>query len=332
MLRLAFVGPTAGSPCERIASRLRHARLSAVADPGVSSGRAAAQRLDTGIRVNSFDTLLVDHAGDFDAVVLVGADRYRGEHARRAAAAGKHVLLNGPLAPSRDGAVNVIEACRAAGVRLMVGQELRFSAAARIVKASLDDGKLGRPGLLRIHRWESRRAGGALQAPGYSDRSNWTLLLDTISEIDLGCWFFGSSPQRVYAVGGRHRPGPPEEPDYVQLHLGFAGGGMALIDFSQSLPGADTYFSLSLIGSTGAVYADDHHNRQLLFGAGGTTALSGDPSDDAALRNLQEFVDAVVDGREPALTGDAGLRALDVAEAAAVSLQIRDAVVPESAP
>ena len=43
---------------------------------------------------------------------------------------------------------------------------------------------------------------------------------------------------------------------------------MALIDCAQTLPQGDGYFSLSLIGSTGAAYADSHHNRQLLYGGG----------------------------------------------------------------
>ena len=52
------------------------------------------------------------------------------------------------------------------------------------------------------------------------------------------------------------------------VHLGFKCGGMALIDFTNSLPDGDNYESLCLIGSKGVAYADDHRNRNLFFNGG----------------------------------------------------------------
>jgi predicted dehydrogenase len=110
------------------------------------------------------------------------------------------------------------------------------------------------------------------------------------------------------------------------LHLGFAGGGMAVIDYAETLPPGDGYFSLSLIGSTGAAYADDHHNMQLLYGGGHPSALHTGEADLSALAQLQEFLNAVEQNREPLITGADGLRAVEVAEAAAVSLATREGI------
>src|SRR5205085_8908378 len=118
---------------------------------------------------------------------------------------------------------------------------------------------------------------------------------ELFDEIDLACWLFGQPPSEVYAAG---RP-----PDYAQLHLGFPGGGMALIDYARTLPPGDAYFSLSLIGSAGAAYADDHHNMQLLFGRGHPRALNTGQGDGRLLAQLQEFVTAVAENREPSATG-----------------------------
>jgi predicted dehydrogenase len=112
----------------------------------------------------------------------------------------------------------------------------------------------------------------------------------------------------------------------VQLHLGFPDGGMAVIDYSRTLPHGDGYFSLSMIGSAGAAYADDHHNTQLLFGGGHPSALVTGHGDKALLSQLQEFIDAVEQNRESLITGAAALAALEVSEAAAESIASGQAV------
>jgi predicted dehydrogenase len=137
----------------------------------------------------------------------------------------------------------------------MIGETLRLLPAVRVVKECLDSGCLGEPGLLRIHWWEPSIALSQSLDP---------LLSELTRAIDLACWLFDERPTAVYATG---------RPNYVQLHLGFERGGMALLDHARTLPPGCTYFSASLIGSTGATYADDHHNTQLLFARGGPSAL-----------------------------------------------------------
>jgi myo-inositol 2-dehydrogenase / D-chiro-inositol 1-dehydrogenase len=183
-----------------------------------------------------------------------------------------------------------------------VGMAARFLPSLVAVKASLDAGRLGEPGLLRVHRWEPAGDRGLLPA--------------LTREIDLACWLFAGAPTEVYAAGR-----PPPDPDYVQMHLGFAGGGMALLDLARALPAGADYFSLSLIGSAGAAYADDHHNVQLLYAGGHPAALRTGQGDACLLAQLEAFLAAVEDGRDPPVTGAAGLLALRVGEAAAVSLE-----------
>jgi myo-inositol 2-dehydrogenase/D-chiro-inositol 1-dehydrogenase len=244
---------------------------------------------------------VIDETGALDAT-----------RACRAAEAGKHVLINGPLAASVAEGERVIAACAAAGVKLMVGPSARFLPTLQVVKESLDAGKLGEPGLLRIHRWEQDTLQPSLP-----------LLLDLTCEIDLACFFFRRPPVDIWAGG---------EMAYVQLHLGFAGGGMALIDLARTLPAGEGYFSLSLIGSTGAAYSDDHHDRQLLFGRGRAEApLTGQGSAHLRLQR-EEFEAAIREGREPSPSGSDGLRALRVAEAAARSLATGQVVRLEAHP
>ena len=67
---------------------------------------------------------------------------------------------------------------------------------------------------------------------------------------------------------------------------------MAVLDFSDRLPVGRGYDSLSLVGSSGAAYSDDHHNTHLLFAGGNPVALIDDCG-DGLLHEVQAFVDAV---------------------------------------
>jgi len=109
----------------------------------------------------------------------------------------------------------------------------------------------------------------------------------------------------------------------MQLHLGFPAGGMALIDCARTLSTrSGSYYSLTLIGSTGAAYADDQHNTNLLF-RDGTQGLRVDQGLGYFALQLQEFVDAVQQSRTPSSSGEQGKRAIEVAQAAIDSCAAR---------
>ncbi len=331
MLRLALIeGGDGASPYPLIAPRLRGGRFTAVVARDAERARSTATSIGAEIWTAGLDQLLAEQAGAFDALVLHSPEGLQEQLCRLAAAAGKHVLADMPLADSRDAALRIISACREAGVRLMVAQASRFSPALQTVKESLDGGQLGKPGLVRIHSWKAAPEGGRQQASEDSgqDSEKQRLLAGVAGEIDLACWLFGGRPDLVYAVA-RNTSGPPShDPDYLQLHLGFGGGGMALIDYSPALPQGDGYFSLSLIGSSGATYADDHRNMQLLYGGGRPAAINVGEGDIAGVLQLQEFINSIEADREPPVTGADALQVIDVAEAAAVSLATEEPAQP----
>ena len=84
---------------------------------------------------------------------------------------------------------------------------------------------------------------------------------------------FGNKPSEIFGIGRRISGSGTTWPDYVQIHLGFPGGGMAIIDYSTSLPQGPGYYFLSMIGSKGAAYADDHNNVNLRYGTADIHAL-----------------------------------------------------------
>ncbi len=266
------------------------------------------------------EDLIAEDLDGFDAVVIDAPNRSHASYIAAAAMLDKHVLVEAPMALSSADAEEVTNACRDAGVRLMVGAASRFVPATQVVKDSIDSGKIGQPGLLRIHRWESRDTGDWPTLEAGAEVDGGTVISQVVRELDVASWLFGSPPTSVYATGRKHGSAGLPNHDYVQVHLGFPDDGMALIDYSAALPSGDGYSSLSVIGSTGAAYSDDHQNMNLLYRGGAPQAIDTGYGAQHVLAQLQAFVDAIAEERDPPVTGADGIAALQVAEAVQASI------------
>jgi len=336
MIRIALIGCThATDDYGEVASRLQGASFTAVVDPDDTLLCRTAEALKVPLRATSFENLLGENADAFDAVVIHRASGSPETVVAQAARAGRHVLLDMPLLlrmPQGDAA---IEACRSAGVTFMLGQATRFLPSVAEVKSCLKSGVLGAPGLLRIHDWRpSENDEQTRSDTGQADTAP-AIFQALLPNLDLANWIFGALPTEVYAAGTTNGTGPicrngPQGAShksdlsplsYVQVHLGYPDGGMALVDHSMMLPPGSEYFSLSVFGSVGAAYADDHHNMHLLYRGGRPTALPAGQGKLHHLGQLQEFVDVIETGRPPAITAEDGHKAAEVARAAARSLK-----------
>ena len=325
MIRLALIGRDAALKYQAISRRLRGAAIVAVVDPDLGNARKTAGALDASIFAGSLDDLLAQSSHEFDAVVVDSTNTSHAALVEKSAGAGKHMLVEMPLAQSIQEADAAIDACRAAGVRLMVGQAMRFVPSHQKVKDSIASGKLGALGLLRIHHWGPLGADGWDWLSPAAGPTGGTVINRVIRHIDLAVWLFETLPTEVYAVGRQRNPGLDLE-DYVQVHLGFPEGAMALIDYSMTLPRGADYFSLSVIGSSGGAYADDHHNMNLLYRGGHPLALDIGQGQVHILDQLQEFINAIEEDREPAITGADGRAAVQAAQAVRLSIATGAAV------
>ncbi len=307
MVRLALIGGDVEHAYAAATSRVPGAVFTAVVGDDAGRAERMATTLGAAVVAASLDDLVRLHSDEFDAALIHSTPDRHAAHAEPIARAGKHVFVAVPLAPATVDADAIINACETAGVRLMVGHVMRFAPSTQAVEHALATGKLGAPGLLRIHRWEPRAEAGALRR--------------AMHDVDLANWFFGALPTHVYAVGRRPADSAEESFDYVQVHLGFPAGGMALIDSAVTLPTGQGYFSLSMIGADGAAYADDHHDTHLLFRGRDPAALLSDSGARAGVAQLREFVSAIDEDRVPAVTGADGRAAIRVCEAAAESIR-----------
>jgi len=302
MLRIALVhGSRLSNSYADALERIRCASVEAVVDPDENAAAQAADLFGGAQIATSLTQLQQAGSVDFDAVVVHGP--VAGPELADLVSHGKHLMID--LEAAADLAVEPLsQVCQQSGICLMFGQTLRFQHSLQVIKDRLVSGKLGAPGLLRIHRWTS-----AHDLVSANDKRATSAR--TICVLDLANWLFDTLPDSIYAVAGD--PGD----DYVQVHLGFPGGGMALIDHAASLPErANPYESVTMIGSTGAAYSDQHHNSQMLIGREQTLAVPTGEGTRALCEQLQEFANACEQRRAPAVNHADAEKAIQVAQAA----------------
>ena len=183
------------------------------------------------------------------------------------------VLLLSPFLVDEDRLVEINAMCTV--VPALRGRSLP---SVRKIKQEIDVGNLGLPGLLRLHDWDRSRA--------LDDQR-------LAEHIDVASWCFGQLPCLVYAIS---------RSDYVQIHLGFEGDGMAIIDIDAGDALGGSYQSLHLIGSRGTAYADDHDNMQLAIDSQGIAAIPTTQRDVAWVNLLQAFCELIRtgDSQQPA--------------------------------
>ncbi|MFP6604134.1 MAG: hypothetical protein VB862_16495 [Pirellulaceae bacterium] len=262
------------------------------------------------VRAASVDQLLADENTTFDAVILL-ATAGTGD-CEQLASAGKHLLLPISSQLSTEAIQALGDQCQQQGVCLMAGGTDRLVPALQATWQSLAAGELGKPGLVRLHRWSTVGSAGVAVTD------------DLLRDLDLVLNVCQALPTEVYAVA-RSVLGAAE-PDYLQVHLGFDSGAMALIDRSSTLPPGDGYFSFSVIGSSGAAYADDHLNKQLVFRGEHPVAVGTGSDDLAAVADIQEFCRAIQQQRSAAVSGADWLAAAKIAKAVSESIASGSAV------
>ena len=184
---------------------------------------------------------MADRCGLVTSATSAHCDALVTDDVERALAALQHeraVLLADPWLVSREERTQLESSALA-----MPAATARYRVDVAPMKQAVQDGKLGEPGLVRLHCWSNTPDQSESVAPAW---------------IDVVMWLFSQSPDYLYAL---------RRDSYQQIHLGFADGAMAMMDFHWFTPQEGSYTpeyeNLSLIGSTGAAYADDHHNVHL---------------------------------------------------------------------
>jgi predicted dehydrogenase len=214
----------------------------------------------------------VSDLSDANAVMLCGVGPSPEELLR----AGVPVLLVAEPCPSPLAIEVLVNEARRSGAQVAVVNPDRYLPSRQLIRKQLD-GPLGESGLIRLHRWQP---GEVTEVAGLPE--------PLIRDFDVALWLVGRKPDRVFAVEQKDAAGW-----FVQAHLGFPHGGMALLDFDSRLPAGDGYTSLSVIAQSGAAYSDDHQNTQLLYRGGNPQAVRTEEHAGQLAAIARDFVKAL---------------------------------------
>lgn len=259
-------------------------------------------------------------ASDTDVVIVAVPTLAHRSTVELAATHGKAVLCEKPLARTVADAEAIVAVCREAGVPLMVGQVVRFFPAYRRLKAALDDDSIGKPGVVRVARVGSHP--GPTRAWFNDPAASGGVVLDMmIHELDLLRWWFGEVV-RLYGLGTR---GTSSGRDYAQAALRFESGTVAHVEASWSHAAFRT--TVEIAGERGMIQYDSEQAAAI--------RLDHPAIDDQPLSvtrrysdtlgpwrdQLRHFVDRLGDGKPFLVTGEDGVRAVDLALAVQSSIE-----------
>jgi predicted dehydrogenase len=232
----------------RIYASLPNATLVAVCDQNEARAGHIAAQLGVEPMTSAADLLERD---DIEVVSICLPDRQHTEVAVHAAAAGKAILLEKPLAHDTAHARRIVEAAEAADVRLMIGHILRFDPRYAQVHAAAAPALLGEPLHLRAKRNGTRSTAKRLGS------ASSILFYMGVHDVDALQWIARSLITRVYAQKVAMLGTGNEDALYAVVN--FANGAIGQIDYSWAWPDGmmNGYrASLEVIGTRSAAYLD----------------------------------------------------------------------------
>ncbi|MSR32870.1 MAG: Gfo/Idh/MocA family oxidoreductase [Gemmataceae bacterium] len=331
-IRFGLIGYGAwGSHHARAIEKTPGAILAAICAKSESSRKTALENHPTAVIYANLHDLVA--RPDLDIIDVVLPSYLHLEAGKAALGAGKHLLMEKPLALT---AAECLELKRLAEVQqklLAVGFELRLSELWGQAKRILDSGEIGEARYGFIELWRRPyRQGAEGWRYDISRVGNW-VLEEPVHFFDLARWYFSAAgePVSLFAQANSIQPGHPELNDNFSACLQFGNGSYCLI--SQTLAAYGHTQTAKITGAKGALWAS------------WSGAMDRDPKPTASLKvfngievreaplnkptgelfELEEEIAAVVkavrgQGNIPASAFD-GLRAVELCEAAQDSIR-----------
>lgn len=324
MIKVGMIGAgVMGGVHSAAYGRLANASLEAICD----LQREKAEKLaGPGVKVvTDYHEILQDPKID---VVDVCLPTYlHKEVVLEAAAAGKHVFCEKPIALSVEDAKEMVQACAEAKVKFGVGQVVRFFPDYSRVRGLVTSGRIGDPKVVRTSR------GGAFptwpEDNWYADysKSGGPFVDLVIHDFDWLLWLFGPV-QRVFAKSVR-KPNVPREDllDHALVTLRLENGIIAHLEGSWAQPqGTPFSTSFEIAGTKGLYkYSKEQAMPLLLRTAQGEEQAKFVPESPLALEpytaQLHAFIASIIDDTDVPVPGQEAIAALQVALAARQSAE-----------
>ncbi len=305
------------------------AEIRAVADIHIDQAEQWAEKLNISKSKLTTDhtTILTD--SEIEAVLICSSTDTHSQFIIEAAAAGKHIFCEKPIDFDVDRIKAALNAVKEAGVKLQIGFNRRFDHNFRKVREAVEDGKIG-----DVHMVKITSRDPAPPPIEYVKVSGGIFLDMSIHDFDMARYLSASEVEEVYAQGAVLIDpviGDVGDIDTAVITLKFKNNAMGVIDNSrQAVYGYDQ--RVEVFGSKGSVEVqNDVPNSSKLSTSDGV--ISEKPLyffleryQISYVEELKAFVDAIINDKEPQVTGNDGLQPVLIGLAALKSLREKRAV------
>lgn len=223
----------------------------------------------------------------------------------------KHVLVEKPIARTISEGRQMVRAARDAGVKLMVAENYRFLPTVEECKRLMEQESIGDLRLIQIETYAEtsgwRTSAATTGGGGFIDGGIHSV--DTMVHL-------GGLPERVYAAVPPRvlEGGEGEDGMVVTAHL--PGGAVGLINYSAATPISGRRHRTHLTGSRGQLSFEPFGSEVSLSTRHGERTIRLLESGRGVRGMVREFRSCIREGREPAMSGEDGLRDLAVVLAA----------------
>jgi inositol 2-dehydrogenase len=305
-----------------LAFNVPEADLVAIADTDPAAAQEAAERYNAPSWYADYHDLLGQK--EIGAVVIATSTFTHVEVACAAAAAGKQIFCEKPLALDLAGNDQIIAAARSAGVRFQVGLNRHFDPAYVAAKRMIDEGKIGTPVMVKLIGRDPRRTG--LE---FARRSNsGGMLIDMgIHDFDTARWLMGCEVERVYTEGACLAY--PElkdvgDIDNAVVNLRFTNAALGNVDLSRNAVYGHDVRSEVLGTKGGLIIGKDRYTDLVVMTennvAHDTVPYFMERFGVAYAEEIRAFIQAIVEDKEPLVTGADARAAMKIGIAARMSL------------
>lgn len=262
---------------------------------------------------------------EMDAVIVCSENSKHKELVVAAAHAGKHVLCEKPLATTVEDAEEMIHVCKEHGVILQTAFPVRFSEPIRQLKEAVDRGELGDILAIRTTN-RGQNPGGWFVEPELS--GGGATLDHTVHMVDIMRWILNDEVEEVTAHVDRYSEEYVVD-DAGLLTLRFSKGVIASHDASWSrFPSFPMWgdVMIEIIGTKGHVRVDAFGEVVRKYAKEGKSLSHDYVGFDFDQGLIEDFVETVKKNGHPTITGEDGLRAMEVALAAYQSSKLKKSV------
>jgi inositol 2-dehydrogenase len=312
------VGEMGKRHAENLKRLVPEARLIAIADVSPQRAKQVAGELEIDHADSSLEEMV--QRKEIDAVLIATPDKFHASSIRTAAAAGKNILCEKPLATNLEDAHAALREVSRAGVRLQIGFMRRYDPGYLAAKKRVESGEIGTPVIFKsVGRDKDEPPMAAYQ----TNVNGMLFYNNSIHDFDLARWLMQDEVSEVHAYTTTAiRPEVAKYGDVVAsvVNLKYEHGAIGNVEsYVQAVYGYDV--RTEIIGSKGSIFVGTLQKTAVTFLT--SQGRSRNIADhflsqfaDAYLAEVQDFVHAMLTDHPPRVTGADGLRALEIAVAA----------------